>query len=126
MSQLQKERQGIVNALVGKLEKLDHVPERFVPPAAFIMPADPYIERADSEGFARVKVAFDVWIAIREGDAKVITAALDSEIEAQIDALTTAGYVIESVGQPFIWQRQNGNYPAVVVTVTTIIQLETA
>ena len=119
MSVLGTERDAIADALVGNWTRHTFVPDRVVPPAAIITPAEPYLEHRDTDPFGTLTVQFEVWLVAAQGTNAVVTDHLDTEIERQIDALTVAGFSVERVGEPFMYAVQGANYLTVVLTVTT-------
>lgn len=117
------ERATIVAALTGDYEKHPYVPDRLVPPAAIVAPGDPYLEHRDTDTFGTHTASFEVWLVQRTGSNETVTTALDDEIEAQVEALTGAGFAVERVSEPFMYQVQNAQYLTVILYVTSNVTI---
>lgn len=122
MSVLGDERTAIKDAVQSArpgLEVDTFMPDRLVPPRAFIAPSDPYLERRDTDTFGHVTAAWEVWIVEKAGTNEKTTTTLDADIEKVCQALSAAGFAVERVDEPFMYPVQNANYLATVVHVTT-------
>lgn len=96
-------------------------PERLIPPCAVVMPAGSYVESGNT--FGSFLFRFTVDLVMSAAANKVVAAGLDNQIENAIVALVNAGYSVESVGQPYQLEANNGAYLAATLTVTTTTNL---
>lgn len=119
MSTLGTERATIAASLVGDYERHTHVPDRLIPPAAIITPADPYLERRADNPFGQLTAAWEVWIVRSAGANDLVTSELDDEIERQVAALTAEGFAVERVSEPFMYAVQGANFLTSIIYVTT-------
>ena len=102
-----------------------YVPDRLIPPAAIITPADPYLERRQTDPFGTLTASWEVWLVQGAGSNETETAGLDAAIEANADALTAAGFTVERVSEPFMFAVQGANFLTTVLTVATGVTLTT-
>lgn len=100
-----------------------YVPDRLVPPAAIITPADPYLERRADDPFGTLTAAWEIWLVRATGSNQNATEGLDAEIEYQADALTKAGFTVERVSEPFMYAVQGANYLTTIIHVATGVTL---
>jgi len=119
------ERAAIAAALTGRENVFTFVPGRLVPPAAVVTPADPSIERRDGDTFGHATAGWEVWLIQATGPNDQATAQLDTDIEGACEQLTAAGFAVEQVSEPFMYQIQNANYLTAIVHVTTGVTFTT-
>lgn len=93
----------------------DHLPDRIVPPAAFLVGGSPYLEGGDVYGTFIVR--HTVLIVVPSGPNESTTDALDELITASVVALDEAGWAIERVDQPVMLSHGNAYFMSVHVDV---------
>lgn len=118
MSVLGDDRAAIAAALTWDTVH-QYVPERLVPPAAVIVPGDPYLEHRETDPFGQMTVNWEVWLVRGSETNETATSQLDTEIEQQIEALRANGFGVERVSEPFTYAVQNGNYLATIIHATS-------
>ena len=117
------ERAAIAAAIVGDYDKTTHVPDRLVPPAAFVVAGDPYLEHRETDPFGSHTATFEVWLISANGTNETVTGAIDAEIELQVEALAGVGFAVEGVSKPFLYQVQNGQFLSVIITVSSNVTI---
>lgn len=122
MNVLQEEREGLQTLLeeVLGVNTFDHVPERFQGPTAFALPGAPYIEQG--EKFNEHEANFAIHLVAGTGSNAVVTNWLDNALSSVIPALIEAGWFVQGVDEPFMYQVANANYLSVIVRVSTDIR----
>jgi hypothetical protein len=98
------------------------LPARIVPPCAVVVPASPYITR-DDVAFGHGIAQFELWIVTDQAENQVATEQLDDMIATICPALLLAGFAVETVNEPFLYQVQGGNYLTTSILTTTGVSL---
>jgi hypothetical protein len=110
-------RTELVDALAGlDLNTYTHIPGRLALPGAFVMSGSPYIEQGQT--FGERLVRFDVVVCVQTGDNSAETSALDELIEGALNALETAGWMVEQISQPYGMDFNNTEGLVTTITVT--------
>lgn len=121
MSALGDMRRELADDLAGpaptSLTVYDHVPGRVLLPAAMVMPGSPYVEQGQTFGARTVR--FDVVLLSHPSLNSETTEQVDVEIEAVTRRLMAAGWDVERVLQPQIYDFSNGEALGVAISVAT-------
>lgn len=114
-------RQEIVAELeaVG-LHAIDYNENKFVPPIAVVIPADPYLTRVD-DTFGSMTANFAVLLIGTKGTAKVQAEYIDTMILKAVNAL---GDSLIEVGQPGVVTVNGADYFGTELTLEVQIHLE--
>lgn len=116
------EREAILDALVGQYnDKTPYVPDRIIPPAAFVTFAG--ATREDSDTAATLTTHYELWLVKSQGPNKEITNDLDADIFAEAVALRREGFGIESIAEPMNYEVQGGVYFSTIIRVTSGVDL---
>ena len=120
---LKAERQSLKSTLeAAGITAFDHLPARYTPPAAVVLPGSPYLVAGPT--FGEHTVTFDVELIAARGDNSVQTDELDDLIDKTVVALLAAGWDLGDIAKPSMLQPREGEmYLAVPVTVSTPIRL---
>lgn len=121
MGYLSTEREAIASAVGEALGIQSHayLPGRIVPPCALVLAGSPYIDRQDSDAFGHGTAHWEVWLIAAKGSNDVETAELDGQIETATEALTSEGFAVDQVAEPFIYQVQSANYLTATILTST-------
>lgn len=121
MGYLTDEREHIAETLgtVLGVTAHSHLPGRVVPPCAVVIPGSPYIERRDGDPFGSAHAQWEAWIITGSAENDVETTSLDDMLTSAMAALSSEGFLIEQVGEPFIYQVQNANFLAATILTST-------
>lgn len=99
-----------------------YIPARLAAPVAYIQPGSPYVERSDEDTFTYASVRLEVVVVERPGNHDNVSQLLDDHIEDVAEALLEAGYLLETISQPFALQTNDATYPAAAITITTDLE----
>lgn len=90
-------------------------------PCAIVMPGSPYV--VDGDVFGSFRVSYTVDLVMGSAANSVTQNGLDAQIETALIALVNAGYSVESIGQPYALELNNGTYLTATLSVFANISL---
>lgn len=99
------------------------VPEVIGAPAAVVAPADPYLEGGEGVPFGSFRIRYKVTLVADVGDNQRVTASLDALIEDAAVVLANAGWDVESVAEPYVYQANSNMHLATDLVVSNLITL---
>ena len=121
MSTLKEAREAITEVLEeAGIKAYAHFPERFVPPAATIQGAEPYLS-SEGQTFGHFQLNHEVTVAAKNGSYGQMTDDLDALLWTAVNALLAAGYGIENVRQPHVLEVSGATFPASTITINSLI-----
>lgn len=122
MNAIQSERAQLLATLkAARLNALDHLPGRLVPPAALILPGAPYLEPADQ--FGQTRLRFEVLLVVATGENSTQTKDLDALIVKATAAVVADGWTFGSVAKPGMLASGGGAYLSTSINLSTLVTL---
>lgn len=103
------------------LKTYDGLQARTNVPCAIVMPGSPYV--VDGDVFGTFRVSYTVDLVMGSAANSVTQDGLDAQLETALIALVNAGYSVESIGQPYALDLNNGTYLTATLSVFANISL---